>query len=300
MLHRVVWWNTGLCPKKRGIPEPSEEQVERVATSLGRLLATMEVHAVVLGETTLAVGARIRERLWERHPFEIASSTDRNHADLKINVLFRREYLAVLPGRVGTAQKARRRVIVGWRLQVFSRVEPLEPLLLYAVHWPSRAFDHDGSKRRIAAQDLCRDIDWEIRRNPSCPVAVIGDFNDEPFDVSLASDLLAVRERMRVVEGRALLYNPFWRHLGESHPNDGIDAVPGAGSYFFKREKSWHTFDQVMVSKGLLASSSWTLVESGSGIVVDFDHLREKFDHRPIFVTFSRGTEDQDGLQEKS
>jgi hypothetical protein len=34
------------------------------------------------------------------------------------------------------------------------------------------------------------------------PVLVMGDFNDEPFDISLVTHALSTRQRQRVTEGR--------------------------------------------------------------------------------------------------
>jgi len=67
-------------------------------------------------------------------------------------------------------------------------------------------------------------------------VIVIGDFNDEPFSDAMQSQLRGVRER-RLVHGdpdRELLYNPFWRKLGEHRPAGRVaPSFSPAGTYYY-------------------------------------------------------------------
>src|SRR5205814_145882 len=91
------------------------------------------------------------------------------------------------------------------------------PIHVFVSHWPSRAFHEQTflSRKTIAGRlkDQLNDLD---QRLPGAAVIVMGDFNDEPFDESLAWHMLATRDRLLAKTKTGFLYNPFWRRLGES------------------------------------------------------------------------------------
>ena len=132
-------------------------------------------------------------------------------------------------------------------------------------------------------------------------VVLLGDFNDEPFDRSLAEQVLATRDRGRARRGGCLLYNPFWRCLGEREPH-----VPGtvprtyAGSYFHRRGAStqWRTFDQIIFSAPFLGDGGLRLDERHTAIVqtpplIEMLTRRDsRFDHFPVVSAVERYGED--------
>ena len=106
-----------------------------------------------------------------------------------------------------------------------------QDLLLYACHWPAPG--RPASSRLQAAQSLSQDITKELEKNPSVSLFVLGDFNvidsDNPH---------ALRE---VVEQELRLVD-----IHQAHEKDP------AGSYFYRRTKSWNLLDRIFVSRNLL------------------------------------------------
>ena len=170
---------------------------------------------------------------------------------------------------------------------VFEIVESGDRFVFMATHWPSRKLGRDRTEPlRIA---VAENLAYLIRRHAlllpdsyeaarrvgaiervldrwNTPVIVVGDFNDEPYDRSVARHLQAARTLERVLgdtntiadfddsvstyRNRDLfVYNPCWRFLNVEH----------CGTYFYdgRAEPVTHRFellDQLVVSRGMLMS----------------------------------------------
>jgi hypothetical protein len=175
------------------------------------------------------------------------------------------------------------------------------PLSVFVNHWPSRLAS-DGLARREAAAHYAAGLVhekvrftlremWDAQRarldiptqdeamsRARAPVLVMGDFNDEVFDASLAIldstpdlspvvddlDLHGRTDRERFVTYRASsprLLNPFWAFAA------------GGGSFY--RSPRWRTYDQILLSRGLLEPRhAWPLeYVSGSARIFDRDTI---------------------------
>ncbi|BBL73050.1 hypothetical protein MishRS11D_01480 [Methylomagnum ishizawai] len=162
-------------------------------------------------------------------------------------------------------------------------------LRLFISHWPSRLWCHENSvDRHLLGMRLRDQIDG---LNPAKDGAVIllGDYNDEPFDDSLAGQLMATRDRAFVVKKPHLLYNPFWRHLvrAEPYPSKAEDET-GGGTYFHANGETtrWRTFDQIIFSSVFLGRGRWHLNEALTGILRIPEHGAKMVDHQSIFDHF--------------
>jgi hypothetical protein len=114
-------------------------------------------------------------------------------------------------------------------------------------HWPSR---RGGEKRsaplREAAARLTRSIVDSITNvSPNAKVFVMGDLNDNPSDASLMKHLKAAG-KLELASTMGL-FNPMYKIF----KTDGN----GSGAY----RDSWHLFDQIIVSNGLLGDDKSTL-----------------------------------------
>lgn len=116
-------------------------------------------------------------------------------------------------------------------------------IFILVNHWPSRSGGENRSRpHRIAAAGLnLRVMDSIRRRNPFSSFLLMGDFNDNPTDVSLKKVLNSRGKRSAVEEDD--LYNPM-----ESLYRKGI------GSLGYRDQ--WHLFDQILVSKNLLTGNN--------------------------------------------
>lgn len=156
------------------------------------------------------------------------------------------------------------------------------PFTVLLNHWPSR-LNPEGPVKRVAAGYYVANLvhtnlrysmselwdsgskrirmpsDAALLQRARLPLIAMGDFNDEPFDPSLEAlrttpdartvldeDLTGgadVRARFRnYLASPPSLLNPFWRL-----------AVGDSGSYY--RSPRWRTYDQILVSRGLLKTS---------------------------------------------
>ena len=106
-------------------------------------------------------------------------------------------------------------------------------------HWPSRLGGEERSRpNRVAAAEVTMAIIDSIQRiEPNAKIIVMGDFNDDPRDYSIAVTLNAKRNREDVQPGG--LYNPFW-------------AIHDRGIGTLSFRGRWNLFDQLILSYSLV------------------------------------------------
>ena len=114
-------------------------------------------------------------------------------------------------------------------------------------HWPSRGGGQLESApyRAIAGETLAYFHERILEvTGQDTPVIAMGDFNDEPFDLSLFNHALSVRNRMKVLNSRVSRFlNLMWPVLGK-----------GLGTLYF--DNFPFVFDQFMVNKNLLKQNA--------------------------------------------
>ena len=134
--------------------------------------------------------------------------------------------------------------------QVNFQTKKKRRLILIGNHWPSRL--GDPSYRIIAAETLAY---WVQRIHEKLGgevlILVMGDFNDEPFNRSLADFALSSRTTTRGLKARNhRLYNLMWPPLGQ-----------GITSYVYNSTPTM--LDQFLVSRGMLRKKAaiWPLAD---------------------------------------
>jgi hypothetical protein len=120
---------------------------------------------------------------------------------------------------------------------------------IFGNHWPSRSGGQMESAgyRAIAGETLAyfHQRVWEVHGEDT-PALAMGDFNDEPFDLSLVQYALSTRQRTKVVRGSSpRLWNLMWDVLGE-----------GEGSFFF--DNFANLLDQFLGGRCPVSDSSVT------------------------------------------
>lgn len=119
----------------------------------------------------------------------------------------------------------------------------------FVNHWPSRLGGAASvPKRAIAAQTLKHKTDSIMRVNPAANIVIMGDFNDEPSDSSLAGVLEAGCSSIRLINAMCELQKS------------------GQGSIEYKG--NWQSFDQIIVSGPLVNRTHGWKLKSGSTFVV--------------------------------
>lgn len=156
-------------------------------------------------------------------------------------------------------------------------------LVALANHWPSRSGspgqgpEYSSGFRSVAGETLGY---WHerIREVKGNEVAIIalGDFNDDPFDASLIIHAQALRERGDVARAQsAKFYNLSWQYLTRTVINHQGHQRDLNGTLYFGGDAN--LFDQILVSRGLLADSGPLKVLEASARIEAFP---EMVDHR--------------------
>lgn len=175
-------------------------------------------------------------------------------------------------------------------LYVKGRLASGEILHVFVNHWPSRREGPSLSEpKRMAAAQVLRDKIDALQKTDKTPnILVMGDFNDEPSDNSIATGLKA--QNPQKVRSNTDLYSLLYPEFKN-----------GEGSLFYK---DWDLFDQLIVSgnmltrkKGLRTSTKdagifkaeYLLFKNKNGESRPNRTMGEKYyggysDHLPVFV----------------
>jgi predicted extracellular nuclease len=123
-----------------------------------------------------------------------------------------------------------------------------DTLNCFVNHWPSRrGGDSESEWRRVkAAQTLRKTIDKLLDENSKSKIIIIGDFNDEPTNISVLENLKAapfccdsLNVNELIEDTKTDLFNLSYKSWSD-----------GNGSYFYKDD--FNMIDQIMVSKNLI------------------------------------------------
>lgn len=129
-------------------------------------------------------------------------------------------------------------------------------------HWPSRREGRKESepKRIAAAKTLYNTKKAILEKDPKANIIVMGDFNDEPSNISISDILKAEDTALGIQQDE--LYNPMAR----------LESM-GLGSYRFRRY--WDMLDQIMISGNLLTNEEGYRYIRNSVEIKDDDWLRQ-------------------------
>ncbi len=120
-----------------------------------------------------------------------------------------------------------------------------DTLNFFVNHWPSRVGGQDESEsyRISAAQTLRSSVDKLLAGNPASKIIIMGDFNDEPDNKSIAETLGAEHLICGKADPKYSLHNLAWTRKSN-----------GEGTLSYRGQ--WNMLDQIIVSSGLLNTKS--------------------------------------------
>lgn len=115
-----------------------------------------------------------------------------------------------------------------------------DTLQIFLNHWPSRrgGSRETAPRRQAAATVLRQAVDSILERSPNAHLVLMGDFNDNPTDPSIANTLGATKLPDLSVTNS--LYDPA----------NNFDWKAGEGSEFYRGD--WSRFIQIIVSTSLI------------------------------------------------
>lgn len=128
-----------------------------------------------------------------------------------------------------------------------------EPFFFMVAHWPSRLGGKDASEfKRMAVGTQMRQIaDSVLKINPATKVVVMGDFNDDPTDKSIA-ECLGAKGKIKDLQAGDF-YDPY---------GDMLKAGLGTLAY----GDAWNIFDNIAVTENLATGSTGALkLQKASG-----------------------------------
>lgn len=321
---RFVWWNAydfyDFRPEKikRGGKSrwPSsradyEEKCRRVDNALSELFSEIGMpHILCLGEITKAAAEELRDRMMPKYRV-ISLDVKADEPTLQVAVLYSEDsaefsFVESMPIVVPRVPRGTR------PMAVLDAKIGAHVIRFIACHWQARIDEEGSAKIRNRSAEFLSEYCYEFINSVAGGnhVVIVGDLNEEPFEKNLEV-LNAHRHRARSLSKphwtdkdvkRTHLYNLSWRLLGEKHPhaspNRNTDAMKDcAGTYYWESKSSWRTFDQVLVSGGLLESARPQISEAHCSIVStdgfltdglplkferDAKKLRGLSDHLPI------------------
>lgn len=278
----LAWWNTSLSPL--GEHRAKADEKEFVTQLVRGFFERLSVDILALGEVTIQDVMEIHGAIGNPN----VSYHDAAQGRSDIGVLYNRKRLTIAESKAILDSYGKSTLKVGEQITFVLR-DTKEYFYLLVSHWPSRLYCSENNPRRFEIGMSLRKVLDEIRNMSREPyIVLMGDYNDDPCSPSLASHLLATRDRTLAKQKEQFLYNPFWRKLGESDPlGQGVSSI--CGTYFYRsgEHTRWHTFDQIIFSSAFLNGKSLSLNEALTQIVrsEELENLLTGpsiFDHLPV------------------
>ena len=128
-------------------------------------------------------------------------------------------------------------------------------ITVFVNHWPSRSRGPQTEESRIiAAKTLRNSVDRILENEPIAKIFIIGDFNDNPVDVSLMNHLNAeplVCDTISDVNLHISVESDLFNLSNYLYQN-------GIGSYKFKND--WNMLDQIIVSRELILNEHFSYI----------------------------------------
>ena len=168
-----------------------------------------------------------------------------------------------------------------------------DTLHILVNHWPSRVggLEKTEPNRVAVATQVKQEVGAIVANSPAAKIIVMGDFNDEPDNRSIAEVLGAQR---RMAGQPAILFNPMAKL-----------QTDGQGSYNYRG--NWDMLDQIILSAGLSQASAGISYHENSATVFSPEWLQQQggdydgyphrtyagpnylggySDHFPVFIEF--------------
>lgn len=301
---RFCWWNVqdfahfdvGRAGTKRWPKSADEyaEKLRRVVTAFDSMFGADQPDVIGLCEITRPAAERLRARRFPDHDLVLTSPGDLSA--FQITLLIRRGR-----GLTGLEPWFAEVVPAGTRPMGVVRYQSSKAnIRIVACHWP--AFDEESSSeaRRHCADRLQSGIyDFLFpSRTVAIPrhVVVFGDFNIEPYTPLFRRTVYSSRDRDYArrrphhtddAVRRVGLYNCGWRLLGEAHPHGQPQpSSRRVGTYYRAKNRQWRSYDQVLVTGGLLTGQPPYFDEGALLVRADTGNLVED---KPAKFRFENG-----------
>lgn len=303
MKKTFIWWNTGLAPVRASTDRVSPEEKAYAFTLIHEFLSDYKADFIALGEFRFSDVEELAKLGFLEDYNYINGNVKAGNTRFDTCIFYRKDSFTKIT-EINLARSVDDRTHkVAQQYNLVDLEAPHTQFFVFVSHWPSR-LNAEGADVRMENGiflrqhcDRCLDLEFTSappflgQKKDDAYIILMGDYNDEPFDDSLQKRLRASRDRSKVKKKKRMLYNPFWKKLGEEQSHiPGKEAASFAGNHYYSGGKltHWHTFDQMLFSSAFLREKDWHLNEEKTGNITN-DILREKvidgnsiFDHLPI------------------
>ncbi|MBA4191591.1 MAG: hypothetical protein C0467_26730 [Planctomycetaceae bacterium] len=274
-VHNFAHYNTSRAGEDRWPLEPAayEAKCTRVDAALQHLIAAHSPDILGIGEITSNAAEELQSRLFPE--YELIFPDAAPNSSFQVAVFYRTaaRFRQRLPLMATDVPRTTR----GMAIVDCTRVGHCIRFIF--CHWTAFGENSETYRERLAETVSAHAYDFlnNSRRTITTPhVVILGDFNTEPFSDVFRDRLQAARDRDRSRQRihpsdkdvrRIRFYNASWRLLGEHLPHE-VSGSPHhwAGTYYNAGDRTWHTYDQVLVSGSLLGNAPPYLEESSFGI----------------------------------
>lgn len=236
--------------------EWTEERLEAKMNNLSRIIRSMNDNRGpdILGVCEVeneAVLQRMIDSFLSDMNYAIAYAESPDNRGIDNGLIFRKDLFtlfSVIADTVNLPDLYPTRVILNANLLTNNS----DTIMVFVNHWPSRRGGQEESEinRIAAAQILKNRVDYYFSKNPNANIIIMGDFNDDPVNISLTETLGAsplkcdtVNTTIEITDSRNL-YNLSYQSFEE-----------GFGSY--KYRDTWNMLDQIIVSHSLLVNEKF-------------------------------------------
>jgi endonuclease/exonuclease/phosphatase family metal-dependent hydrolase len=142
---------------------------------------------------------------------------------------------------------------------------------VFGNHWPSRSGGQfeSAAYRAVAGETLAYFHQRTLEvHGADTPVLVMGDFNDEPSDLSLTQHALSTRQRSKVLGAikAPLLWNLMGPVIGADDGTDAEGVPVPAGTFYFQNFAN--VLDQFLVGKNMIGPAARLRADPASVAIV--------------------------------
>lgn len=168
-------------------------------------------------------------------------------------------------------------------------------LVALSNHWPSRSGGHwyESQGYRMTAGETLGYWHHRIREEKGKEIGIIamGDFNDGPADLSVATHANSSRERDDIENATsARFYNLSWNYMRQNSKTIAGRTRTLYGTLYFNGNAD--IFDQIMVSRSLLGEGPLTVREDSARIELFPEMVSDSKSYGPIPYGLARGQPD--------
>jgi hypothetical protein len=284
-----AWWNTSLSPRAKS---RSKVEVQQFALSvIEHMISYQGADFIALGEVSELDMTYFTQNNSFLNFKYVSAVIDSGTTKVDLGYVYNTGFISIIDDIpiITPIAKKKHKVAQRVRLEILGYDSILS---VFISHWPSRMYvDSNHPKRHAISLSLRLKVDQALDLDERELVILLGDYNDEPYNVSLSEHLRASRDRSLVRKNATLLYNPFWSFLG-----DLLSEPTELGSYYYPKGETtrWFAFDQMIFSHGFILGKHWVLSDTSVYIARIPDLLervlsaKHKFDHLPIFGTIEK------------